>query len=145
MNIQFKIVILYYLKKFKCRNRNSMSIRHQLAQAIKYFRSKTGLNQQQVADLVSVSSGGYISNIENEKRWARDGLYDDIFKKLGLSYEEVFKYCSQININNKSRSNKLDVWMLKIRALLGGRSEKELKAVYNVLKNLYPRKRRRRR
>lgn len=122
-----------------------MPIRHHLAQAIKYFRSKAGLNQQQVADLVDVASGGYISNIENAKRWARDGLYDDIFKKLGLSYEEVFKYCLQIKSNKKNKPNKLDVWILKIRALLGGYSEKELKAVYNVLRNLYPKKRRRRR
>jgi hypothetical protein len=36
----------------------------------------------------------------------------------------------------------MDVWMLKIRALLGNYSEKELKAVYSVLKNIYPKKKR---
>lgn len=122
-----------------------MSIRHYLARAIKNFRSKAGLNQQQVANLVNISSGGYISNIENEKRWARDGLYDGIFKELGLSYDEVFKYCLQIKYIKKTKTDKLDVSMLKIRALLGGRSEKELKTVYNVLKNLYPKKKRKRR
>jgi transcriptional regulator with XRE-family HTH domain len=131
------------IKRFKremFKKRNLMSIRRYLAQAIKHFRAKTGLNQQQVADLVDVVSGGYISNIENEKRWARDGLYDEMFKKMGISYEEVFKYCLQIKSGKTTKPDRMDAWMLKIRALLNNYSEKELKNVYNVLKNLYPRK-----
>lgn len=108
-----------------------MSVRIALGQRIRELRLKSGLTQQELAEMIGVESPSYVSKIECGNTSPSYELLARIAKAVGVETKDLFD--ADCKTEGK-RVDALDKWMLRFRPLLKGRKTEDIKTAYNIIR-----------
>ena len=110
-----------------------MSVRIALGERIKVLREKSGLTQQELAEIVGVESPSYISKIEHGLTSPSYELLTRIAKALHVELKDLFDVACEVS---GKPVDALDKWLLRFRSLLKGHKHGDIKTAYDILRKI---------
>ncbi|MBF0104966.1 MAG: helix-turn-helix transcriptional regulator [Deltaproteobacteria bacterium] len=110
-----------------------MSIQSALGAKVRGLREKSGLTQQELAEIVGVESPSYISKIERGATSPSYELLARIAKALHVDLKDLF----DVDYKSVGKAiDPMDKWMLRFRALLKGHKHSSIKTAYDILRKV---------
>lgn len=110
-----------------------MSVRIALGERIRVLREKSGLTQQELAEIVRVESPSYISKIERGTTSPSYELLMRMAKALKVELKDLFDIDCEMD---GKPVDALDKWMLRFRSLLKGHRPGDIKTAYDILRKI---------
>lgn len=110
-----------------------MSVRIVLGERIRELREKSGLTQQELAEIVGVESPSYISKIERGMTSPSYELLTRIAKAVRVELKDLFD--ADFKTEGKP-VDALDKWLLRFRSLLKGHKTREIKTAYDIIRKI---------
>jgi len=115
--------------------KNTFDIKVVLGQNVRHLRDASGLTQQELADKADVESGGYISRVENGKKWPRPDILATIAKSLKVEVKDLFDQKS--SKANSKENVAYEKWANKFGTIFKKMKEADIQHLYDYVKRTY--------